>query len=154
MAECLDAEGFRRLFDDQAIVFANLPQGRARQLAEQTNERTGRGDGTLRTRAEFDTLFADLTGGAQTLQMRDDNGALTPEGRIVQELQQAAISAVCPGVESTTVDAAARSILQERGLGEAFGHGTGHGLGLDVHEEPRISRPRADLAQGSERPSS
>ena len=44
-----------------------------------------------------------------------------------------------------TVDAAARSILQERGLGEAFGHGTGHGLGLDIHEEPRITRPRADI---------
>ena len=64
----------------------------------------------------------------------------------VYDAQQAAINAVCPGVESTTLDAAARSILQERGLGEAFGHGTGHGLGLDVHEEPRISRPRADLA--------
>ena len=64
----------------------------------------------------------------------------------VYDAQQAAIGAVRPGVESTTVDAAARSILQERGLGEAFGHGTGHGLGLDIHEEPRISRPRADLA--------
>ena len=31
-------------------------------------------------------------------------------------------------------------MLEARGLGEAFGHGTGHGLGLDVHEEPRISR--------------
>jgi Xaa-Pro aminopeptidase len=29
-------------------------------------------------------------------------------------------------------------------LGEAFGHGTGHGLGLDVHEEPRVSKPRSD----------
>jgi len=35
--------------------------------------------------------------------------------------------------------------LRDRGLGEAFGHGTGHGLGLDVHEEPRIGRPRADM---------
>jgi Xaa-Pro aminopeptidase len=64
----------------------------------------------------------------------------------VYDAQQAAISAVRPGVESTAVDAAARGILHERGLGEAFGHGTGHGLGLDIHEEPRISRPRADLA--------
>jgi Xaa-Pro aminopeptidase len=63
----------------------------------------------------------------------------------VRDAQQAAIEAVHPGVESIAVDAAARSILQARGLGEAFGHGTGHGLGLDVHEEPRVSRPRADL---------
>ena len=63
----------------------------------------------------------------------------------VHDAQQAAISAVHPGVETVVVDAAARDILQARGLGEAFGHGTGHGLGLDVHEEPRVSRPRADL---------
>jgi Xaa-Pro aminopeptidase len=63
----------------------------------------------------------------------------------VHDAQQAAIEVVRPGVESIAVDAAARSILQARGLGEAFGHGTGHGLGLDVHEEPRVSRPRADL---------
>jgi Xaa-Pro aminopeptidase len=76
-------------------------------------------------------------------------GPPSPESRrlyaAVYEAQRAAIESVCPGVESVTVDAAARSILQERGLGEAFGHGTGHGLGLDVHEEPRISRPRADI---------
>ena len=37
------------------------------------------------------------------------------------------------------VDAAARDVLARHGLGEAFGHGTGHGLGLEVHEEPRIA---------------
>jgi Xaa-Pro aminopeptidase len=36
-------------------------------------------------------------------------------------------------------------VLEDRGLGAAFGHGTGHGLGLDVHEEPRITWPRADV---------
>jgi Xaa-Pro aminopeptidase len=56
--------------------------------------------------------------------------------------QQAAIAAVRPGVEASAVDAAARGVLQARGLGEAFGHGTGHGLGLEVHEEPRISQRR------------
>jgi Xaa-Pro aminopeptidase len=64
----------------------------------------------------------------------------------VYDAHQAAIAAIRPGVESTAVDAAARSLLNERGLGEAFGHGTGHGLGLDVHELPRISRARADIA--------
>ena len=76
-------------------------------------------------------------------------GPPSPDARrlytAVYEAQQAAIDSIRPGVESVTVDAAARSILQERGLGEAFGHGTGHGLGLDIHEEPRISRPRADI---------
>ena len=64
----------------------------------------------------------------------------------VYDAQQAAIAAVRPGVESTAVDAAARRVLEERGLGGAFGHGTGHGLGLDIHEEPRVTRPRADVA--------
>jgi Xaa-Pro aminopeptidase len=64
----------------------------------------------------------------------------------VYDAQQAAIAAIHPGVESTAVDAAARSLLEARGLGEAFGHGTGHGLGLEIHEEPRITRPRPDVA--------
>jgi Xaa-Pro aminopeptidase len=35
-------------------------------------------------------------------------------------------------------------VLDAKGLGEAFGHGTGHGLGLDVHEDPRVARATAD----------
>jgi len=75
-------------------------------------------------------------------------GAPSPQARqvydAVHEAQRAAIAAVRPGIDTAAVDAAARSVLDSRGLGEAFGHGTGHGLGLDVHEEPRIARPRSD----------
>jgi Xaa-Pro aminopeptidase len=63
----------------------------------------------------------------------------------VLDAQQAAIAAVQPRVRASDVDAAARDLLQSRGLGEAFGHGTGHGLGLDIHEEPRVARHRPDL---------
>ena len=55
------------------------------------------------------------------------------------------MAAVRPGLAASSVDAAARDVLVAQGLGEAFGHGTGHGLGLDVHEEPRITRPRPDV---------
>jgi Xaa-Pro aminopeptidase len=76
-------------------------------------------------------------------------GPPSPEARrlytAVFDAQQAALAAVRPGVETSAVDAAARQVLEDRGLGAAFGHGTGHGLGLDVHEEPRITRPRADV---------
>jgi Xaa-Pro aminopeptidase len=76
-------------------------------------------------------------------------GPPSPEARrlhaAVHAAQQAAIAAVRPGVETSVVDAAARNMLQERGLGDAFGHGTGHGLGLDIHEEPRITWPRSDV---------
>jgi Xaa-Pro aminopeptidase len=63
----------------------------------------------------------------------------------VRDAQAAAIDAVRPGRATTEVDAAARQVLVAHGLGEAFGHGTGHGLGLDVHEEPRVSKPRSDV---------
>jgi Xaa-Pro aminopeptidase len=63
----------------------------------------------------------------------------------VREAQAAAIVAVKPGVTTADVDGAARHVLVGHGLGEAFGHGTGHGLGLDVHEEPRVSKPRSDV---------
>ena len=75
-------------------------------------------------------------------------GAPTPEALklhlAVQAAQMAAVEAVKPGVAAGAVDAAARRVLESHGLGEAFGHGTGHGLGLEVHEEPRIGPPRAD----------
>jgi Xaa-Pro aminopeptidase len=64
----------------------------------------------------------------------------------VLEAQRAAIAATKPGIDATAVDAAAREVLTGHGLGEAFGHGTGHGLGLDVHEEPRVGRPRAGVS--------
>ena len=57
----------------------------------------------------------------------------------VREAQAAAIAAVKPGVSGADIDREARQVLERHGLGEAFGHGTGHGLGLEVHEEPRIS---------------
>jgi Xaa-Pro aminopeptidase len=64
----------------------------------------------------------------------------------VRRAQQAAIDAVRPGVPAAEIDHAARSVLEAAGLGEAFGHATGHGLGLEVHEEPRIARLRAGEA--------
>jgi Xaa-Pro aminopeptidase len=63
----------------------------------------------------------------------------------VRDAHAAAVAAVKPGIDASAVDAAARDLLRDRGLGAAFGHGTGHGLGLDVHEEPRVGKPRPDL---------
>lgn len=53
---------------------------------------------------------------------------------------QEALQAVTSGVQARTVDKTARDIIKKAGYGEFFGHGTGHGVGLDVHELPRISR--------------
>ncbi|MEW6447043.1 MAG: Xaa-Pro peptidase family protein [Bacillota bacterium] len=53
--------------------------------------------------------------------------------------QKAAIAAVHPGIEAGEIDRAARSVLESYGFGGAFAHSTGHGLGLAVHEEPRLA---------------
>ena len=61
----------------------------------------------------------------------------------VRAAHAAALAAVRAGVRAVDVDGAARTVLTDRGLGEGFGHGTGHGLGIEVHEGPRIGKPRA-----------
>ena len=63
----------------------------------------------------------------------------------VREAHDQAIAAVAPGRSRFDIDAAAREVLASHGLAEAFGHGTGHGLGIEVHEDPRISRSRPDV---------
>ncbi|WP_082586524.1 M24 family metallopeptidase [Microbacterium sp. Root280D1] len=63
---------------------------------------------------------------------------------VLVRAQQAAVDAVRPGATAEAVDAAARSVLAEAGLGEAFLHRTGHGIGVSVHEEPYIA-PGNDL---------
>jgi Xaa-Pro aminopeptidase len=75
-------------------------------------------------------------------------GAGARERRLMEqvaEAQAAAFAAVRAGRLATEVDAAARAVLEREGLGEAFSHGTGHGLGLEVHERPRVARSRAEL---------
>ena len=58
---------------------------------------------------------------------------------IVLEAQKAAINTISPGVSYAEVDNAARDVISEYGYGEYFIHSTGHGFGLDIHEDPVIS---------------
>ena len=57
----------------------------------------------------------------------------------VLEAQQAAVEAVGPGVTCAAVDQAARGVLEKAGWGKFFSHSTGHGVGLEIHEGPRIA---------------
>lgn len=74
-------------------------------------------------------------------------GRLVPKAkriyRAVLESQLAAIDAVRTGVQSSSVDRAARTVLRRHGFEKLFIHSTGHGLGLEIHESPRIGRKEA-----------
>jgi Xaa-Pro aminopeptidase len=65
----------------------------------------------------------------------------------VRESQQAAIDAVRPGIPVGRVDEAARKILQKAGLGRYFTHSTGHGVGLEIHEVPRVADGQREILQ-------
>ena len=75
------------------------------------------------------------------------SGEIDEEAREVYELvrraQAAALAVVRAGAQCRAVDAEARQMIEEAGHGERFGHGLGHGVGMEVHEEPRLSQ-RAD----------
>jgi Xaa-Pro aminopeptidase len=66
-----------------------------------------------------------------------------PEARrvwdVVIESQQAGRAAVRAGVKCADVDRASRAVIEEAGWGETFAHGTGHGVGLEIHESPRVA---------------
>ena len=65
----------------------------------------------------------------------------------VKESQQAAIEAVRPGVAVDAVDSAARKVLRKAGLGRYFTHSTGHGVGLEIHEAPRVAQGQKEILQ-------
>jgi len=68
----------------------------------------------------------------------------------VREAQEAALKAITAGVKAEDVDAVARERIANAGHGERFGHGLGHGVGLEVHEEPRISQRSEDVLAAGE----
>ncbi len=81
-------------------------------------------------------------------------GTLTGEQvevyRIVQQAQAAALADVRAGADVRELDAIARRIIEQAGHGEEFGHGLGHGVGLEVHEAPRLAQSaEGKLASGN-----
>ena len=69
---------------------------------------------------------------------------------VVRGAQQAALDAVRPGIGGESLDEVAREIIESAGHGEHFGHGLGHGVGLEVHEGPRVSRRSEDVLAAGE----
>lgn len=70
-----------------------------------------------------------------------------PAYEAVLEAQESAIQAVRPGITVGEVDSAARKVLQRAGLGPYFTHSTGHGVGLEIHEIPRVAQGQPEVLQ-------
>ena len=97
--------------------------------------------------AMVDGYCADCTRTFATGSLPDD---LRTAYTTCLEGQLAGLEAVRAGVTGVDADDAAREKIEAAGLGEKFGHGLGHGVGLDVHEAPRLSRESTDtLAAGN-----
>jgi Xaa-Pro aminopeptidase len=142
LAAEIDARLVRAGFERPAFetIVASGPNA-ALPHARPTSRRVEAGDLLL---FDFGGVFhgycVDLTRTVAVGPVREEQRRLY---RAVYDAQRAAIAAVAPGTATDIVDAAARDLLTARGLGEAFGHSTGHGLGLEVHEDPRVARRRA-----------
>ena len=67
--------------------------------------------------------------------------------RVVTESQAAGVAAVTAGVAAAAVDRTCRDVIAAAGWGEAFVHGTGHGVGLDIHEAPSVAATSVDTLQ-------
>jgi Xaa-Pro aminopeptidase len=91
--------------------------------------------------AEADGYFCDIT---RTLCLGRPTSRQRELHELVLRAQQAAVSAIRVGAPCADVDKAARDVITAAGWGEQFGHATGHGIGLLVHEAPSLSR----LAKG------
>ncbi|MGE0451611.1 MAG: M24 family metallopeptidase [Vicinamibacterales bacterium] len=90
----------------------------------------------------YDSYCVDLT---RTVAVGSASSRARDVYEAVREAHDRAVAAVAPGQSRFAIDAAARDWLTTAGMGAAFGHGTGHGLGLEVHEAPRITRLAPDV---------
>ena len=146
----LDLEIELRRAGAQAISFAPivahgahgaLPHAQPREVAIQA--------GTLLTidwGARLDGYCSDCT---RTFAVGDPGDDARAVYDLVLRAQVAALAAVRPGPTGREVDAVARDIIDEAGHADHFGHGLGHGVGLEIHEGPRLSRTgETSLAAG------
>jgi Xaa-Pro aminopeptidase len=134
--------------EDQAfpIMFqigsnSSLPHGR-------TTDRALRGDNIILVDwgCRYNGYHSDLT---RTFFLGSIPRRLREIHAVVMEAQKAAMDRIAPDVPMVEVDKAARDVISKAGYGKAFGHSTGHGIGLDIHEQPSLSQTaKAELQAG------
>jgi len=86
--------------------------------------------------ANYQNYNSDIT---RTIIMGKENQKQKEIFSIVLEAQKTALEFLKPGVKCKEVDSVARGIIEKKGYGKYFGHGLGHGVGLNIHELPRVS---------------
>ncbi len=102
-----------------------------------TDKRVRRGEFiTMDFGAVVDGYHSDMT---RTVALGEVNDEQRRVYDTVQKAQQAALSTLAEGLLCVEGDAAARGVIEQAGYGAYFGHATGHGVGLQIHEEPRLS---------------
>ncbi|AGM26162.1 Xaa-Pro dipeptidase [Spiroplasma syrphidicola EA-1] len=108
-----------------------LPHGRATERVIQNNELI-----TIDFGCIYNGFCSDTT---RTIGVGQPSAKLQEIFQIVYEAQDAAIKAIKPGVLTSTIDQIARDYINSKGYGEYFTHSTGHGVGIEIHEFPRVS---------------
>jgi Xaa-Pro aminopeptidase len=116
-----------------------LPHGRATRA-----KLPKRGFVTLDFGVVLDGYCSDMT---RTVHMGSASQEEWDVYHSVLEAQKAAVAAVRPGVMCGDVDEAARSVLRTAGLEKAFSHSTGHGVGLEIHEGPRVATKQEQVLE-------
>jgi Xaa-Pro aminopeptidase len=91
--------------------------------------------------AELDGYCSDCT---RTVAAGEPGEEAREVYELVLEAQQAGLEAVTAGANGREVDGLARAVIAAGGHGDEFGHGLGHGVGLEIHEGPRLSQRSAD----------
>ena len=99
---------------------------------------------TMDTGAVINGMHSDMT---RTVAVGHASDEMKHVYETVLRAQQNAIAAVHAGVRCRDVDTAARSVIEQAGYGEYFGHSTGHSVGLEIHESPAFSPRSEDIAE-------
>jgi Xaa-Pro aminopeptidase len=130
-----------------AIVAAG-PHG-ALPHAQPRDEKVGTGDlVVIDWGAQLDGYCSDCT---RTVAVGDPGGEAREIYELVLEAQLAGVRAVAAGRGTREIDGSAREVIEAGGHGPEFGHGLGHGVGLDIHEAPTLSKraPNQELEAGN-----
>ena len=146
----LELERFLRLSGAEGTSFETIVASGARSAMPHgvaSNKTIETGDlVTLDFGAKLDGYHADMT---RTVAVGSVNGKLREMYDAVLRAQEGALHALAPGKTGGEMDAVARASLTEAGLGENFTHSLGHGVGLEIHEGPRLARDQEERLEPS-----